>query len=195
MYTTYGINNKNDQDESGYTLDGILGEGNLASTNVIGKPVFSIPILGYIANFIQHPVGRYVAIVGCVLLVGITLITGMSDDSKKKKKGEPDEQADKEDVDSELPCSEEIPENIEESLAELKKEIAELTSKSETDGGDNDGAMTLTCQADGKTIVSASAGSGKTTVMIEKIIRLIQDGNRVDEILAVTFHKKFLPKL
>ena len=45
-------------------------------------------------------------------------------------------------------------------------------------------------QADGKTIVSASAGSGKTTVMIEKIIRLIQDGKRVDEILAVTFTKK-----
>jgi len=45
-------------------------------------------------------------------------------------------------------------------------------------------------EADGRTIVSASAGSGKTTVMIEKIIRLIQDGNSVDEILAVTFTKK-----
>ncbi len=45
-------------------------------------------------------------------------------------------------------------------------------------------------EADGKTIVSASAGSGKTTVMIEKIIRLIQSGKNVDEILAVTFTKK-----
>ena len=44
--------------------------------------------------------------------------------------------------------------------------------------------------ARGRTIVSASAGSGKTTVMIEKIIRLIQDGRGVDEILAVTFTKK-----
>ncbi len=42
----------------------------------------------------------------------------------------------------------------------------------------------------GKTIVSASAGSGKTTVMIEKIIRLIQSGCGVGEILAVTFTKK-----
>ncbi len=42
----------------------------------------------------------------------------------------------------------------------------------------------------GKTIVSASAGSGKTTVMIEKIIRLIKDGGDVREILAVTFTKK-----
>ncbi len=45
-------------------------------------------------------------------------------------------------------------------------------------------------EASGKTIVSASAGSGKTTVMIEKIIRLIQSGRNVDEILAVTFTKK-----
>ena len=44
--------------------------------------------------------------------------------------------------------------------------------------------------AKGKTIVSASAGSGKTTVMIEKIIRLIQSGCSVDEVLAVTFTKK-----
>ncbi len=44
--------------------------------------------------------------------------------------------------------------------------------------------------ATGKTIVSASAGSGKTTVMIEKIIRLIEKGEKVSEILAVTFTKK-----
>ena len=44
--------------------------------------------------------------------------------------------------------------------------------------------------AQGKTIVSASAGSGKTTVMIEKIIRFIQAGGDVGEILAVTFTKK-----
>ncbi|MBE5744678.1 MAG: hypothetical protein E7355_00925 [Clostridiales bacterium] len=45
-------------------------------------------------------------------------------------------------------------------------------------------------ETDGKTIVSASAGSGKTTVMIEKIIRFIRSGGRVNEILAVTFTKK-----
>ena len=45
-------------------------------------------------------------------------------------------------------------------------------------------------EAQGKVIVSASAGSGKTTVMIEKIIRLIQAGTSVSEILAVTFTKK-----
>ena len=44
--------------------------------------------------------------------------------------------------------------------------------------------------ATGRTIVSASAGSGKTTVMIEKIIGLILQGHGVSEILAVTFTKK-----
>ena len=44
--------------------------------------------------------------------------------------------------------------------------------------------------AKGKVIVSASAGSGKTAVMIEKIIRLIRSGVHVSEILAVTFTKK-----
>ena len=44
--------------------------------------------------------------------------------------------------------------------------------------------------AKGRVIVSASAGSGKTTVMIEKIIRLIRSGTDVDKILAVTFTKK-----
>lgn len=45
-------------------------------------------------------------------------------------------------------------------------------------------------KAQGKTIVSASAGSGKTTVMIEKIIRMIEKGFNVNELLAVTFTKK-----
>ena len=43
---------------------------------------------------------------------------------------------------------------------------------------------------DGPVLVIAGAGSGKTTVMIEKIIRLIKDGANVGEILAVTFTKK-----
>ena len=48
----------------------------------------------------------------------------------------------------------------------------------------------LAIETPGRVIVSASAGSGKTTVMIEKIIRLIKSGARVDELLAVTFTKK-----
>ena len=48
-------------------------------------------------------------------------------------------------------------------------------------------AAVLSC---GKTIVSASAGSGKTFVMIEKLTRAIEAGADIDQVLAVTFTKK-----
>ena len=84
MYTTYGINNKNSSDPSGYTLDGKLGEGNLASSNVFGKPVFSIPYLGYVAHFVQNPPGRYVAIGVCIILIFITFFSSSVDKVEKK---------------------------------------------------------------------------------------------------------------
>lgn len=42
----------------------------------------------------------------------------------------------------------------------------------------------------GDTIVSASAGSGKTFVMIQKLVKLIVAGTDMDTVLAVTFGKK-----
>lgn len=42
----------------------------------------------------------------------------------------------------------------------------------------------------GNTIVSASAGSGKTSVMIEKLVDSVVDGVDLDNVLAVTFTKK-----
>ena len=37
--------------------------------NIIGKPVFSLPYLGYVSNFIQHPPGTYIAIsAGAILM-------------------------------------------------------------------------------------------------------------------------------
>ncbi len=42
--------------------------------NVIGKVNFTVPYLGYIANFIQNPPGMYIAIAfGCVLLLLVFL--------------------------------------------------------------------------------------------------------------------------
>ena len=42
--------------------------------------------------------------------------------------------------------------------------------------------------AEKRVIVSASAGSGKTTIMIEKVLRLIRDDNiDVKNILVITF--------
>lgn len=58
--------------------------------NVIGSPVFTIPKLGYFADYIQKPPGTYVAIsVGAVLLLLVFLPNLFSSDEKDKeeKKG------------------------------------------------------------------------------------------------------------
>ena len=67
--------------------------------NVIGTPIFSIPGLGYVANYIQHPPGTYVAIsAGAVLLLLVFLPDVLAPDKdKKEKKGKraaPDEEDD-----------------------------------------------------------------------------------------------------
>lgn len=52
------------------TTDGIL-----EPTRVVGKPVFVIPLLGYVSWFVQHPPGSYVAIAGCALLFILSMLT------------------------------------------------------------------------------------------------------------------------
>ena len=55
--------------------------------NVIGTPVFSIPKLGYLANYIQKPPGRYIAIsAGAIILLLVFLPDLFSDDGKSEKK-------------------------------------------------------------------------------------------------------------
>lgn len=57
--------------------------------NVIGTPIFSIPKLGYVANFIRHPPGTYIAIsVGAIFLLLIFLPDLFADDEKKQDKTE-----------------------------------------------------------------------------------------------------------
>lgn len=60
--------------------------------NVIGSPVFTIPGMGYFANYIQHPPGTYVAIsMGAVLLLLVfipDLFANEEDEEKKKQKHE-----------------------------------------------------------------------------------------------------------
>ena len=91
MYTTYGINNKNENDPSGYTLDGKRGEGNLASSNVVGKPLFSVPLLGYVAHFVQNPPGKYIALAFCIFLIVHTFLLG--GDKKRTDEARPDADA------------------------------------------------------------------------------------------------------
>lgn len=59
--------------------------------NVIGSPVFTIPKLGYFADYIQKPPGTYVAIsVGAVLLLLVFLPDLFSSDEKTKRRRKAD---------------------------------------------------------------------------------------------------------
>lgn len=54
--------------------------------NVIGTPVFTIPCLGYVANYIQNPPGTYIAIaVGAILLLLVFLPDLFSDEASRKE--------------------------------------------------------------------------------------------------------------
>ena len=60
--------------------------------NLIGVPQFSLPLLGYVSDYIQHPPGLYVAIaVGAVLIGGAFL-----PDLFKKEKAPAGEESKKE---------------------------------------------------------------------------------------------------
>ena len=57
--------------------------------NIIGKPVFSVPYLGYVSNYIQNPPGQYVAIAAGALLIMMVFLPDIfaSDEKEEKKKG------------------------------------------------------------------------------------------------------------
>ena len=52
--------------------------------NIIGKPIFSIPYLGYVSNYIQNPPGMYVAIAAGAILVLLVFLPDLFEDDKKK---------------------------------------------------------------------------------------------------------------
>ena len=59
----------------------------LHENNVIGKPIFTIPYLGYVADYIQNPPGTYIAIVvACLLLATLLPDILFPDDKKEKEK-------------------------------------------------------------------------------------------------------------
>ncbi len=55
------------------------------SKNVIGVPVFTIPYLGYVANYIQNPPGRYLAIAAIVIIILLAFVPDIFDDNRKGK--------------------------------------------------------------------------------------------------------------
>lgn len=73
--------------------------------NILGTPVFTIPYLGYLANYIQNPPGMYIAIsVGAVFLLLVFLPDLLFDDEEEKegkKKGkEQEDEKEMEEADS-----------------------------------------------------------------------------------------------
>jgi len=57
--------------------------------NIIGTPVFIIPYMGYVSNYIQNPPGMYVAIsAGAILILLVFLPDLFADEDKEKKKSE-----------------------------------------------------------------------------------------------------------
>ena len=56
--------------------------------NVIGSPIFTIPYLGYVANYVQNPPGTYIAISAGAILLLLVFLPDLfgSDEGKKEKK-------------------------------------------------------------------------------------------------------------
>ena len=99
-----------DEDEPGVVRYRTKGDANEAEDgglvhykNVIGTPVFSIPGLGYLANYIQHPPGTYVAVsagAAVLLLMFLPELIGMmrgdGEEDKPPKEKAPAEKPPKE---------------------------------------------------------------------------------------------------
>lgn len=60
--------------------------GTVHYKNIIGKPVFTIPYLGYVAEFIRRPPGMYIAIAIAAVILMLAFIPDLFDDRKKPSK-------------------------------------------------------------------------------------------------------------
>ena len=64
-----------------------IADGSLVEKNqIIGSPVFVIPFLGFIANYIHTPPGLYIAITSAIAIICFVLIVDILSDDKKKSK-------------------------------------------------------------------------------------------------------------
>jgi len=57
--------------------------------NVVGTPVFSLPKMGYVANYIQNPPGSYLAISGAAILMLLMFLPEMLRADEEPKAAEP----------------------------------------------------------------------------------------------------------
>ena len=54
--------------------------------NLLGKPVFTIPYLGYVSSYVQSPPGIYIAVGAGALLLALAFLPDMLSGDKKKQK-------------------------------------------------------------------------------------------------------------
>ena len=66
--------------------------------DVIGQPLFCIPMLGYLAVYIAQPPGRYVALCFALALVLIEIMISILIDDKKEKQDHKEKQKHKEET-------------------------------------------------------------------------------------------------
>ena len=83
-----------DQDDSTVLRYQTKGDANEAADgtlvhykNVIGTPVFTIPYLGYVADFIQKPPGTYAAIAIGAVVLALLFLPDLFREEEPKKRG------------------------------------------------------------------------------------------------------------
>lgn len=59
--------------------------------NIIGKPIFSVPLLGYFANYVQNPPGMYIALGAAALLIIFVFVPDMVKEKKPESEASPAE--------------------------------------------------------------------------------------------------------
>ena len=103
--------------------------------NILGKPIFTIPLLGYAAHYIQNPPGSYLAIGACVIIVLLTFLPDLLDKLMGDNAPVPEEGAVK------------VNSADREELEALKKRIAEEKARmgmaDEAPPGESDGSQIM----------------------------------------------------
>ncbi len=61
----------------------------VSAGNIIGKAMFAVPQLGYLASYIQQPPGIYVAILVCGLMIAFVFYTDSLENKQKQSEGQP----------------------------------------------------------------------------------------------------------
>lgn len=89
---THRIVEVNDDDGLSFTTKGdnndIIDAAPVKADKVIGKPVFTIPYLGYLSNFLQTSPGRYVMVAVGLLVVLMVFLPDIIAPSKKEQDDE-----------------------------------------------------------------------------------------------------------